>query len=143
VVSTSPALSAPNLLKIVRHHKLADPERVDAVLKTLPAEAADAPDSKAVADALIAAGLLTKFQTTLLLQGKSRSLTIAGKYRLIDRVGSGGMGLVYLCEHLKMKRPVAVKVLPQKQATEPGQLDRFLREAQAAAAMKHPNIVQA
>jgi serine/threonine protein kinase len=143
VVSTAPALSASNLLKIVRHHKLADPDRLDEVVKSLPAHIADAQDSQPMADALVAAGLLTRFQSSLLLQGKSRSLTIAGKYRLVDRLGAGGMGLVYLCEHLKMRRTVAVKVLPQKQATEPGQLDRFLREAQAAAALKHPNIVQA
>jgi serine/threonine protein kinase len=142
-VATAPALSAPNLLKIVRDHRLVDPDRLEPVLKTLPPEAADSTDPKVLAEALIANRLLTKFQTALLVQGKSRTLTIAGKYRLIDRLGAGGMGLVYLCEHLKMKRPCAVKVLPHKNAAEPGQLDRFLREAQAAAALKHPNIVQA
>jgi len=142
-VSTAPALTAPSLLQIVRAHRLVETERLDAFVKTLPKETLDAPDPKRLAESLVGARLLTKFQAALLLQGKSRSLTIAGKYRLIDRLGAGGMGLVYLCEHLKMRRPVAVKVLPQKQATEPGQLDRFLREAQAAAAMKHPNIVQA
>ncbi|HKB05171.1 MAG TPA: protein kinase [Gemmataceae bacterium] len=142
-MATAPALSAPNLLKVLRDNRLVDPSRLDPVLKSLPPEAADAPDPKAVADALVANRLLTKFQTSLLIQGKSKTLTIAGKYRLIDRLGAGGMGLVYLCEHLKMKRPVAVKVLPHKNAAEPGQLDRFLREAQAAAALKHPNIVQA
>ncbi|HJZ92047.1 MAG TPA: protein kinase [Gemmataceae bacterium] len=142
-MSTPSALTAPHLLQILRGQQLADPERLSAVLRQLPPGVAEGSDSKALADALVAAQVVTKFQASLLLQGKSRSLMIAGKYRLVDRLGAGGMGLVYLCEHVKMRRPVAVKVLPHKQAAEPGQLDRFLREAQAAAALKHPNIVQA
>src|SRR5262249_1318401 len=142
-VSPSPALTAPHLLRIIRAHHLVEADRLESFLKTVPPDTIDAEDPKRLAEAIVAARLLTKFQATLLIQGKSRSLSIAGKYRLIDRLGAGGMGLVYLCEHLKMRRHVAVKVMPHKQATEPGQLDRFLGEAQAAAAMRHPNIVQA
>ena len=80
-MATAPALSAPNLLKLVRDNRLVDPVRLDPVLKGLPPEATDAPDPKAVAEALVANKLLTKFQTTLLIQGKSRTLTIAGTLR--------------------------------------------------------------
>src|SRR5208282_25378 len=100
-------------------------------------------DALPAADALVEAGLLTRFQANLLLQGKSKSLRITSKYRLLDRLGAGGMGLVYLCEHIRMKRLVALKVLPNSQSKEPGNLERFYREAQAVAALKHTNIVQA
>ena len=99
-MSTSPALTAPTFLQIVRAHRLVDAERLESVLKALPKETAEAEDPKQLATALVSARLLTKFQATLLLQGKSRSLSIAGKYRLIDRLGAGGMGLVLSLIHI-------------------------------------------
>src|SRR5207248_8560853 len=60
-----------------------------------------------------------------------------------QRLGSGGMGCVYLCEHVLMRRRVALKVLPLTQAKDPAALERFYREARAVAALDHPNIVRA
>jgi eukaryotic-like serine/threonine-protein kinase len=94
------------------------------------------------ADMLVAAGLATPFQIEQLLQGKWRGFTI-GKYRVLDRLGSGGMGSVYLCEHVMMGRRVAVKVLPTSQANNPAALGRFFREARASGALDHPNLVTA
>jgi serine/threonine protein kinase len=65
---------------------------------------------------------------------------IAGKYRIVDEVGHGGMGIVYKAEDLKLKRAVALKFLPPHLMDEPGLKERFLVEAQAAAALSHPNI---
>ena len=102
------------------------------------------PDSlKKLAQRMIRDGLLTGFQAEYLLQGKWRGFIIAGKYRLLDRIGVGGMGSVYLCEHILMKRRVALKVLPGAQAEDKAALDRFHREARAIAALDHPNIVRA
>jgi serine/threonine protein kinase len=65
---------------------------------------------------------------------------VAGKYRIVEEVGHGGMGVVYKAEDLKLKRSVALKFLPPHLMDEPGLKERFLIEAQAAAALNHPNI---
>lgn len=98
---------------------------------------------KALADALIREGLLTRFQAEKLLSGRWRGFIISGKYRLLERLGAGGMGAVYLCEHILMGRRVALKVLPINQAEDPASLARFYREARAVARLDHPNIVRA
>jgi WD40 repeat protein len=65
------------------------------------------------------------------------------KYRVVRRLGAGGMGAVYLAEHAVMDRPVAVKVIRPEFVAQPGAAARFLREVRAAAKLHHPNIVTA
>jgi serine/threonine protein kinase len=62
-------------------------------------------------------------------------------FKILDRLGKGGMSEVYLAEDTKLKRRVALKVLPDALARDPGRLDRFQREAETIAAINHPNIV--
>ena len=95
------------------------------------------------ADALIHEGVLTNFQAEKLIAGRWRGFLISGKYRLLERLGAGGMGAVYLCEHIMMGRRVALKILPVQQAEDPSSLTRFYREARAVARLDHPNIVRA
>src|SRR5262245_63308598 len=64
-----------------------------------------------------------------------------GHYRIDRLIGQGGMGAVFLAEDLKLHRKVALKVLPEEMATNADRLARFEREAQAVAALNHPNIV--
>src|SRR5437016_5429216 len=64
-----------------------------------------------IGQALIESGLLTSFQLDRVLAGQTHGLML-GNYRVLDQIGSGGMGLVYLGEHCLMKRLVAIKVLP-------------------------------
>jgi tRNA A-37 threonylcarbamoyl transferase component Bud32/dienelactone hydrolase len=65
---------------------------------------------------------------------------LAGKYRIIEEIGRGGMGVVYKAEDIKLKRRVALKFLPPHLMDSPELKERFLIEAQAAAALSHPNI---
>src|SRR5207302_8352959 len=95
-----------------------------------------------LAGVLVRDGVLTRFQADQFMLGKYRGFTI-GKYKVLEQLGSGGMGSVYLCEHTLMRRRVAVKVLPKTKAEDPAALERFFREARAVAALDHPNIVRA
>ena len=66
---------------------------------------------------------------------------LAGEYSLDRELGRGGMGIVYLAREVRLARPVAIKVLPPSLAASAGLRDDFLREAQTAARLTHPNIV--
>src|SRR5450432_4680615 len=67
--------------------------------------------------------------------------TRLGPYEILSPLGAGGMGEVYRARDTKLKRDVAVKVLPQSLAADPDALARFEREALAVAALSHPNIL--
>ena len=67
-------------------------------------------------------------------------LDTLGQYKILDRIGAGGMGEVFRARDTRLGRTVAIKVLPEALAGDPDRRDRFLQEARATAALSHPNI---
>jgi serine/threonine protein kinase len=119
---------------------LMDAHRLRAYLQHRGAAGTLPGGPRTLANVLVRDGLLTRFQAEQLLRGKWRNFILAGKYRVLGLLGSGGMGQVYLCEHQVMRRRVAVKVLPSR-PEDSVVLERFRREARAVAQLNHPNIV--
>ena len=78
---------------------------------------------------------------TLPDQGSSWTGRRVGVYQVREQIGAGGMGEVYRARDTSLKRDVAIKVLPASYSRDPGRLRRFELEAQAAAALSHPNVI--
>jgi serine/threonine protein kinase/Leucine-rich repeat (LRR) protein len=85
---------------------------------------------------------LTAFQAAQVKAGKAKAL-ILGEYTILDKIGAGGMGQVFKAQHRRMKRVVAIKMLPPAMTKDVAALARFQREVEAAAKLSHPNIVAA
>src|SRR6516225_2764166 len=68
--------------------------------------------------------------------------SLLGPYEILAPIGAGGMGEVYRARDTKLKREVALKVLPEAFASDPERMARFQREAEVLASLNHPNIAQ-
>jgi serine/threonine protein kinase len=129
-------------LELVRKSGVLEDKRLDVYVDKVTAAGVLPQEPSKLGGLLVRDGILTHFQAEQFLQGKWRRFTI-GKYKVLERIGSGGMGSVYLCEHKLMRRRVAVKVLPTAKADDTSSLERFHREARVVAALDHINIVRA
>jgi serine/threonine protein kinase len=135
----SAPISGEAFLDLVRQSGLVDGERLAAFLNK-NRDAHSLTEPKALAELLIQAGLLTNFQADCLRQGKWRNFSI-GHCKVLERIGSGMMGTVFLCEDCRRNRLVAFKVLPSAIAQDRTARMRFVREARAGAAAWHRNVV--
>ncbi len=133
-----PPKTTDELLDRVRKSGLIPPADLDEAVAALPGGLSP----KDVLNRFAAERLLTQFQADRLGVGKYKGFCL-GSYVILDKIGGGGMGQVFLAEHAEMRRNVAIKVLPLAAMGSPVTRERFLREARAAAALDHPNIVRA
>jgi serine/threonine protein kinase len=131
--------SVSDLLEQLAVRELLPPSQIEEARKELVARFADA---HALSAELVRRQWLTAFQANKLLQGKADELVI-GPYRLLARLGEGGMGQVYKARHARMERIVALKVVDRERLTSANAIERFLREVKAVAQLQHPNIVLA
>ncbi|MFH1264083.1 MAG: serine/threonine-protein kinase, partial [Planctomycetota bacterium] len=124
-----------SFLQLLAKSQLLDSEQ----LAQVQAAARQTDDVKKLARSVVRHEMLTLWQANQLLAG--RSVFLVGKYKLLDLLGSGGMGRVFLAEHTTMGRSVALKIIAKHLAQDPVSLKQFLTEARAIAALDHPNIV--
>ncbi len=127
-----------DFLEVARKSKQIDNARLDAFLQTREGQTPS--DPRKLAAMFVRDGLMTAFQAEQFLLGKYKGFYLGG-YRILERLGTGGTGTVYLGEHQVLCRRAALKVLPTPFAEDPIILERFRREAQAAAALDHPNVI--
>src|SRR5438105_2054777 len=125
-------------LRTVLRSGLLDREQLQAALRTVPLDRRN--DAEAVADHLIRAGRLSRFQANKLLQGTALGLVL-GPFQVLAPIGKGGMGTVYLARDARSQQLVALKVLSPKRAREEERvLARFRREMELCHRVAHPNI---
>ena len=134
-----PAERQATLLERLRECELLGAGPLDELGK-LP-EASD-PDPRALGRVLLQRKFLSRFQINLVAQGKGKELRV-GPYVLLDKLGEGGMGLVFKATHRHMGRVVALKLIRKEKLGNEASVRRFYQEVQAAAQLQHPNIVLA
>ena len=117
-------------------------EDVKAFLSRGISEGATIDGAEELAAALVDSKRLTDFQLQQLREGKIGSLVL-GNYVVLEKIGAGGMGVVYKARQRRMKRDVALKVLPEALTKSKDALARFHREVEAAAKLQHGNIAVA
>jgi serine/threonine protein kinase len=138
-----PPRTASELFQLIAQSELIERPRLVAYWESLKAAEVNPADAMECAQLMVCDGILTQFQAKLLLQGKWKNFFLGGKYKVLDQLGSGGMGTVFLCEHRRLSRRVALKCLAPERSNVPEDVARFIRESEAVARLDHPNIIRA
>src|SRR5262245_52974412 len=129
----------PTFFEQLRTSGLLDSKQLEE-LAALP-EAGQA-DPRPLAAQVLQRGWLTTYQINQVVRGRGKELFI-GPYVLLEKLGEGGMGMVFKARHRHMGRVVALKLIKKERLANPDAVQRFYREARAAAQLVHPNIVLA
>jgi serine/threonine protein kinase len=135
--------SVVEFLELAGKSQVLEKRQIDTYISQVAALPNQPTSPKELARTMVRDGMLTTLQAGLLLRGKWKNFFISGKYKLMEHLGTGGMGSVYMCEHVMMRRRVALKVLPTDRVHDPVTLERFFSEARAVASLDHRNIVRA
>ena len=133
------AIGLEQFVKSVSDSGILSGQEMDAVRSRMARQSLEVQD---FARELVNQGKLTIFQARNIVAGGANRLLL-GSYVILDKLGAGGMGTVYKAQHRRMKRVVALKVLPTAKMSKSGMVQRFQREVEAAAKLDHPNVVTA
>jgi serine/threonine protein kinase len=134
--------TAGEFVQALERSQLIAPIHLGRIRAQIPAPNSPGFDAVSFARAAVRQGLITPYQANQLMSGQPEGFFV-GKYRLLDVLGQGGMGKVYLAEQMTMKRAVALKLVRFGHHDDPSLRVRFTREARAAAKLRHQNITQA
>ena len=139
-----PGLAAParGLLNELLQIRLLDLPSVREFLSTHESRLASLTTPERMGSALAHAGLLTDYQRDRVISGRTFGLVL-GSYRVLDRIGGGTVGVVFLGEHVVLRRRVALKVLPVDDTVRLDILERFQAETRVLACLDHPHVVTA
>src|SRR5438105_1560068 len=130
--------SVDSFLKTVLRSGVLDRQELSQALRDVPPDQRQ--DAEAVADHLVEAGKLSRFQARKLLRGMAVGLVL-GPFHVLAPIGKGGMGTVYLARDSRSQLLVALKVLPPKRAREEERLlARFRREMEMCQRVAHPHL---
>ncbi|HEY8503546.1 MAG TPA: serine/threonine-protein kinase, partial [Gemmataceae bacterium] len=134
--------TAPELIDLLAESGILAPQYLEQIRSQVPPPGTPGHEPKEFLATLVRQQILTPYQAKRLLAGQTGGYFI-GRYRILELIGAGGMGKVYLAEQVTMKRPVALKLLPSKGSAHASGLARFMREARAVAKLRHTNIATA
>lgn len=134
--------AARDLLQDLLDLRLTDPPGVAAFLQTAADKLPGMSSRERTGHALAHAKVLTPYQRDRVVAGTTHGLVL-GSYRVLDRLGGGSVGIVFLGEHVLLGRRVAIKVLPVDDGVSPDLIERFHAEMRILAGLDHPNVVAA
>jgi len=143
----APAASPTEFVDLLRRSQLLNArfiERVGQQVESLHGAATGdgVEGARRLASGLVRRNVISMYQAQQLLAGRYKGFYL-GKYKLLEILGRGGMGKVYLAEQVSMQRLVAVKIVRTARKGKSDVLQRFAREARAVAALNHQNIIRA
>jgi serine/threonine-protein kinase len=137
--SSMPLHAVADLVQAIQRSRLLEPNQLQELQRDLQGRF---PEPKALARELLQRGWLTPYQINQLFLGRGPELLL-GSYLLLERLGEGGMGVVFKARNWKLGRVVALKIIRKERLTRPDTVRRFHREIRAAAQLSHPNVVHA
>ncbi|MDB5387998.1 MAG: rpfG 4 [Planctomycetaceae bacterium] len=140
--SGPPAAAALHVLSELRSSSIIRSRDWELLPADVVAELNNLCNEKDLLDKLVERQLVTKYQAERIACKTTFGL-ILGNYRVLDQLGSGGMGVVFKAEHLRLPRVVAIKLIPIRPDEDPRVQQRFNAEIWSIAQMQHPNIVGA